>query len=41
MKLKWEFVCIVCFKEGEVFIDLIGKKLGWGVYLLKDKESIF
>ncbi|MFT4413603.1 RNase P modulator RnpM [Fredinandcohnia humi] len=40
MKPKKELVRIVRSKEGEVFIDLTGKKSGRGAYLSKDKECI-
>ncbi len=40
MKSKRELVRIVRSKEGEVSIDLTGKKSGRGAYLSKDKESI-
>jgi predicted RNA-binding protein YlxR (DUF448 family) len=40
MKPKKELVRIVCSKEGEVSIDLTGKKSGRGAYLSKDKEAI-
>lgn len=33
MKLKKELVRIICFKEGEVVLDLIGKLFGCGVYV--------
>ncbi len=38
MKPKKELVRIVRSKEGEVSIDLTGKKSGRGAYLSKDKE---
>ncbi|WP_223588501.1 RNase P modulator RnpM [Neobacillus bataviensis] len=40
MKPKKELVRIVRSKEGEVSIDLTGKKSGRGAYLSKDKEAI-
>lgn len=40
MKPKKELVRIVRSKEGEVSIDLTGKKNGRGAYLSKDKEAI-
>jgi predicted RNA-binding protein YlxR (DUF448 family) len=40
MKPKKELVRIVRTKEGEVFIDLTGKKSGRGAYLSKDKEAV-
>ncbi|MDR4886458.1 YlxR family protein [Bacillus sp. HNG] len=40
MKPKKELVRIVRSKEGEVTIDLTGKKSGRGAYLSKDKECI-
>ena len=40
MKPKKELVRIVRTKEGEVSIDLTGKKSGRGAYLSKDKEAI-
>lgn len=40
MKPKKELVRIVRSKEGEVSIDLTGKKSGRGAYLSKDKECI-
>ncbi|WP_077211560.1 RNase P modulator RnpM [Bacillus dakarensis] len=40
MKPKKELVRIVRSKEGEVSIDLTGKKSGRGAYLLKDKDAI-
>jgi predicted RNA-binding protein YlxR (DUF448 family) len=40
MKPKRELVRIVRSKEGEVSIDLTGKKSGRGAYLSRDKESI-
>ena len=40
MKPKREMVRIVRSKEGEVSIDLNGKKPGRGAYLSKDKDSI-
>lgn len=40
MKPKKELVRIVRSKEGEVSIDLTGKKSGRGAYLSKNKEAI-
>ncbi|MFD1777933.1 RNase P modulator RnpM [Fredinandcohnia salidurans] len=40
MKPKKELVRIVRSKEGEVSIDLTGKKSGRGAYLSKDKDCI-
>ncbi|MGG0718793.1 YlxR family protein [Robertmurraya massiliosenegalensis] len=40
MRPKKELVRIVRSKEGEVSIDLTGKKNGRGAYLSKDKEAI-
>jgi uncharacterized protein len=40
MKPKKELVRIVRSKEGEVSIDLTGKKSGRGAYLSKDKDAI-
>lgn len=40
MKPKKEMVRIVRSKEGEISIDLTGKKSGRGAYLSKDKEAI-
>lgn len=40
MKPKKELIRIVRSKEGEVSVDLTGKKSGRGAYLSKDKESI-
>ncbi|THE14509.1 YlxR family protein [Bacillus timonensis] len=40
MKPKKELVRIVRSKDGEVSIDLTGKKSGRGAYLSKDKECI-
>lgn len=40
MKPKKELVRIVRSKEGDVSIDLSGKKSGRGAYLSKDKEAI-
>jgi predicted RNA-binding protein YlxR (DUF448 family) len=37
---KKELVRIVRSKEGEVSIDLTGKKSGRGAYLSKDREAI-
>ncbi len=40
MKPKKELVRIVRSKEGEVSIDLTGKKSGRGAYLSLDKEKL-
>ncbi|WP_066365156.1 RNase P modulator RnpM [Neobacillus fumarioli] len=40
MRPKKELVRIVRTKEGEVSIDLTGKKSGRGAYLSKNKEAI-
>lgn len=40
MRPKKELVRIVRSKEGEVSIDLTGKKSGRGAYLSKDKAAI-
>ncbi|MEQ2526523.1 YlxR family protein [Robertmurraya yapensis] len=40
MRPKKELVRIVRSKEGEVSIDLTGKKSGRGAYLSKDKDAI-
>lgn len=40
MKPKKELVRIVRTKEGEVSIDLTGKKSGRGAYLSKQKEAV-
>ncbi|WP_100330949.1 RNase P modulator RnpM [Bacillus xiapuensis] len=40
MKAKKEMVRIVRSKEGEVSVDLTGKKPGRGTYLSKDKEAV-
>lgn len=40
MKPKKELVRIVRTKEGDVSIDLTGKKSGRGAYLSKDKEAV-
>ncbi|WP_174735046.1 RNase P modulator RnpM [Mesobacillus harenae] len=40
MKPKKELVRIVRSKEGEVSIDLTGKKSGRGAYLSKDTDAI-
>ncbi|MBM6618404.1 RNase P modulator RnpM [Bacillus suaedaesalsae] len=40
MKPKKELIRIVRSKEGEVSVDLTGKKSGRGAYLSKDKEVI-
>lgn len=34
MVFKWELIWVVKNKENEVLFDLIGKKLGWGVYVV-------
>ena len=38
MKLKKELVRIVKTPEGEVFVDLTGKKSGRGAYICKNTE---
>jgi uncharacterized protein len=40
MKPKKELVRIVRSKEGEISVDLTGKKSGRGAYLSKDKEAV-
>lgn len=40
MKPKKELVRIVRSKEGEISIDLTGKKSGRGAYLSKDREAV-
>ena len=40
MKPKKELVRIVRSKEGEVSVDLTGKKSGRGAYLSLDKETV-
>ena len=40
MKPKKELVRIVRSKEGDVSIDLTGKKSGRGAYLSKEKDAI-
>ncbi len=40
MKPKKEMIRIVRSKEGEVSVDLTGKKSGRGAYLSKDKDII-
>jgi predicted RNA-binding protein YlxR (DUF448 family) len=40
MKPKKELVRIVRTKEGDVSIDLTGKKSGRGAYLSKDREAV-
>jgi len=40
MRPKKELVRIVRSKEGEVSIDLTGKKSGRGAYLSKEKDAI-
>ncbi len=40
MKPKKELVRIVRSQEGDVSIDLTGKKSGRGAYLSKDKEAV-
>lgn len=40
MKPKKELVRIVRSKEGEVSVDLTGKKSGRGAYLTLDKETV-
>jgi uncharacterized protein len=40
MKPKKELVRIVRSKEGEISLDLTGKKSGRGAYLSRDKEAV-
>lgn len=40
MRPKKELVRIVRSKEGQVAVDLTGKKSGRGAYLSKDKEAV-
>ncbi|QFT88907.1 hypothetical protein FIU87_09635 [Bacillus sp. THAF10] len=40
MKPKKELIRIVRSKEGDVSIDMTGKKSGRGAYLARNKESI-
>ncbi|MBT2681394.1 YlxR family protein [Mesobacillus sp. AQ2] len=40
MRPKKELVRIVRSKEGEVSVDLTGKKSGRGAYLSKEKEAV-
>ncbi|CAM4032564.1 RNase P modulator RnpM [Lederbergia lenta] len=40
MKPKKEMIRIVRSKEGDVSIDLTGKKSGRGAYISKDREAI-
>ena len=40
MKTKKELVRVVRSKEGDVSVDLTGKKNGRGAYITLDKESI-
>ena len=40
MRPKKELVRIVRSKEGEVSVDLTGKKSGRGAYLSKDEEAV-
>jgi predicted RNA-binding protein YlxR (DUF448 family) len=40
MKPKKELVRVVRTKEGEVSLDLTGKKSGRGAYLSKDKDAV-
>ncbi|MFK2825034.1 YlxR family protein [Bacillus sp. B190/17] len=40
MKAKKEMVRIVRSKEGEVSVDLTGKKSGRGAYVSKTKEAV-
>jgi uncharacterized protein len=40
MRPKKELVRIVRSKEGEVSVDLTGKKSGRGAYLSKDQEAV-
>lgn len=40
MKPKRELVRVVKNKEGEIFLDLTGKKAGRGAYVCKDAECL-
>jgi uncharacterized protein len=40
MKAKKELVRVVRSKEGEVFVDLTGKKNGRGAYITLEKDCI-
>jgi hypothetical protein len=40
MKPKKEMIRVVRSKEGEIFVDITGKKSGRGAYLSKDREAI-
>lgn len=40
MKPKKEMIRIVRSKEGDVSIDLTGKKSGRGAYISKDREAV-
>lgn len=40
MKEKRSLVRVVRSKEGEVSLDLVGKKPGRGAYICKDKECL-
>ena len=40
MKPKRELVRVVRSKDGEVSLDLLGKKPGRGAYICKDKECL-
>ena len=40
MKSKKELIRIVRSPEGEIFLDLTGKKAGRGAYVCPDKECI-
>lgn len=40
MKPKRELIRVVKNKEGEVFVDLTGKKNGRGAYICKDIECL-
>ena len=40
MKSKKELIRVVRSPEGEIFLDLTGKKAGRGAYVCSDKECI-
>lgn len=40
MKPKKELIRVVRSKEGEISIDLVGKKPGRGAYICRDKECL-
>lgn len=40
MKAKKELIRIVRSKEGEIFVDLVGKKPGRGAYICKNLECL-